>query len=1587
MSFADCIRRSDIGIGEQDVTAIQSLIDSGMSEVDAVKTHLQALSVDKSYAQNKDRLKDLDIGKQDLEALAFHPEMHQAQREVDERPATDPEAPERQEMQAKIAEELYQERHSEHEVAAERKVWLVLGPPASGKSSLVESGDGNLEMAKKLKAMIIDSDDAKARIPEFDGGLGANAVHQESKRIATQILSRAIDEEQNIVEPLVGANYQNLLAKIEKYERLGYTVGVRLVDLDIEETFRRSIARFVQTGRFISPEYIFETVGYGPAENYLRLIKEGIVNDYEAFSSNVPKGQQLSRIENPETELSGRSVQPVRPGPRSIHGSGGGRNTQTKSRKEKGTKNLKDESRGNAYFVGFQSIIKLTEHSNLSTFLHEAGHLFLETEAKLSDLYGSPGEQQALFKWLGIESFDDLDVTQYEDQEDSGLSDTEWKAHRSRQDKAIQAHEQFARGFEAYLREGKAPSIELRNIFATFRQWLIRLYESIKSLDVEINDDIRQYMDRLLATDEEIERAYANPAYDQYFRSKEQAGMSDKEWEAHQKRQEKAKTKATETIDQKLLKELHERRSKEWQEEKAPLIEEEKDRLSKEPVYQLMSDLKSEPMDYDDLKEIMGWEKQPGKLIGKAKKGGIDPQEYAEVYGYRSVQSMVEELLETETLKKAAEAAAEERMVGKYGDILNDGSIEEEVRQAVHNEEQAKVLLDEIRALNKQSNNKREIDRGYLKAHVLNIVSQMKAADLKPAKYYYAEIRAAKRAVTATDPQDQLDAKVQQIINHYLYKEITAAKQNLEKWRRYIRKVQTKEYKISEVAPGYIQNMKALANLYEVRRKPGTEEEKQKRAANKASEIDALLTWFTTQMSDENQLIELQLLDLNLLKALEAKENDSLSGYAPPTYEEMTIEELESVYQTLRHLRFVGGKMSDEQRVRRTKDAGDLATSIDDNGIRKQKNTRGVPRKGEGERRSASEWLYSIVSLRNLMRTLDGFQDGEGQAIKKIYRTIEDANSEKLKVSREVYDRLIAEVGDISKIGLNRNTKDYRVSDGRTLAVHPESRFMMALYWGTESSREAIREGIGVTDQDVEMILADLTADQLKMVNAVWKLNESLWPDLSSASVMQYGVAPPKLDATPFEVKGVKMTGGHMRLFYDSTRTEMKKTQEEGGRKGSVMPGKAGSLHARIGSGGRPPLLDIHNITRSLDENIHFIAFSEPAAYIRSLVNNDGIRTSIESHYGPGFYEAMIKNIDHITSGRSDQEASSFLAKLGRLTRQAATFKHLAYSVRNTVQQASALPIAMKEVGNQAFTKNFLKFANPSSHDEMVDFITSNSEFMKNRTSLVNREAAEFLKTVITTSEAGKAWEIFKAAGFTPQTFMDSLLAYPVWAAKYEQSINSHGDHDRAVSEADTSVSESVGSGSDLHLGGLFQQANNQWVKTFTVFGTWFNAYYQRIYRSTKGGTDYLNREALSALITMPMIVGTLSALLVADVPGDEEDWYTWALKRYGAFLAGTMPLIREMASAFSGFSPKTLIGGGQESLPRIISEVESFAEGKQSGLKMASDITKMATTIVPVPGIGNVIRVMDYVDSYSKGKEGDFDPYQMFVEGPNRNR
>lgn len=1142
-----------------------------------------------------------------------------------------------------------------------------------------------------------------------------------------------------------------------------------------------------------------------------------------------------------------------------------------------------DLKHGSITFTDVQSIIQLTEHSNLSTFLHEAGHLFLETEAKMSKAYGAPEDQQALFNWLEIESFDQIE-----------------KQH----------HEKFARGFESYLREGKAPSIELSEAFAAFRRWLISIYQSIRSLDVELNDEIRQYMDRLLATEEEIERAFANPAYDQFFRSKEQAGMSDKEWETYQKSQAKARDKATQTLDEKLLTELTKRRSKEWATEKAPIIEEEKERLSKEPIYQLMENLKNAPMDYFLVKDIMNG--VPAGLLKKTKKGGVNPDEYAQAYGFATTKAMLEAILSTPSLHQAADTAAESRMIGKYGDILNDGSIEEEIRQAVHNEEQAKVLLDEIKALNKQTSAKRQIDRDYLKAHVRQIVSQMTVQELKPGKYYYAEIRAAKKAVTATDPQDQLDAKVQQIINHYLYKEVSETKAKAERIRKHLRAIQTKKYDPKQVHKDYIHYLKLLVSAYDFQRSHGEEQD----AIRKLRE---LANWAKNQF-DQEQGITVSIYDQNLIKILDADSKGLLASVSLREWSEMTIEELEGIDAMARHLRYVGGKMAEEARGEFSLKADAAGNSIRENAVKGPKQGESGTIKGKAKKAAYEYGANVLLHADSVLRRLDGYKDGLMYQL--IKRPIDDAITQNLMPAEEKAGEEMDEI-------YHRYYKDSEMrkmnkqEDFEGLSLSKWERISLVLNYGNKSSREAVHDSVldGVKPYSEDMmtkVIDSLDKKDMDFIQDVWDNIEQYKPELFALERRQNGVAPPSVEPMPLLTKHGIYKGGYYPLMYDrkaslkiqeSEYNEMSKAMTAG--RSAHAHTKDGMTKERVGSGGNPVRLDMMVWHQHVHDVLRRIHLTEAVNQAQSIIASSAVRNAAVETGNQELITALDVWIKDTAAG--ELMPGDILSRVLRGIRSGFSVSVIAWNVGTILMQPLGLLQTMPVIGYRNTLKGLMAL---SAHPvKVIKEVQSISPFMHNRGKTFNKDIHDTLRTLHgDPNKPSFIPPVVRKSYFAGIVFVQRYVDTITWLGAYEGAKQNSDKQEDLIHAADRAVARSQASGvwsdrTPIERGSLsptIRQA--EFVKIWTALGSYFFAK-GNVAMELFGKTDFRNPTEIARYVTDMMFLFAVEAILVGLIRGewpdgddDDESKAAYIAKEVGLSVLGAFPLFREIGSEINGF-------------------------------------------------------------------------------------
>ena len=307
--------------------------------------------------------------------------------------------------------------------------------------------------------------------------------------------------------------------------------------------------------------------------------------------------------------------------------------------------------------------IDLLKGANLSSFIHEVGHFYLEFIGDLAENGSAEtkADYATILKWFKSHHAELLSDTLRADPYLVAKSGDEWivsgpmgRAERfSDQSAAIgrkaellgalreelkrggvvatgvaadsfrapsmtdadlvrktAMHELFARANERYLMEGKAPSIELRAAFARFKAWLTSIYRTLVNLQVPLTDEVREVFDRIYATDAEIAAARAENDLIDVFVTAEQMGVSQAEFDAYKKQATKEIQAGDDALRNKVMRVQRLKREQWWRDELAKTREEvtaEVDGLKQYQAHDTLTTKDSElKIDRGDLIERFG---------------------------------------------------------------------------------------------------------------------------------------------------------------------------------------------------------------------------------------------------------------------------------------------------------------------------------------------------------------------------------------------------------------------------------------------------------------------------------------------------------------------------------------------------------------------------------------------------------------------------------------------------------------------------------------------------------------------------------------------------------------------------------------------------------------------------------------------------------------------------------------------------------------------------------------------------------------------------------------------------------------------
>lgn len=184
---------------------------------------------------------------------------------------------------------------------------------------------------------------------------------------------------------------------------------------------------------------------------------------------------------------------------------------------------LFQSAKGGVKFVDGKAIISAWEGGDISTIVHENAHVFLDMMTGIArDGNVSMLDDLGVFQdWVRMEQTGGVDnvwtavngngrhrIVKADDawgyQNPSGetrIFDTFEEA------KYVLEHEMFARGFERYMIDGKAPTKALARVFKNFKKWLRDIYVMItgSAIDVNLTPEMRAFFDKMLGGEAKAE--------------------------------------------------------------------------------------------------------------------------------------------------------------------------------------------------------------------------------------------------------------------------------------------------------------------------------------------------------------------------------------------------------------------------------------------------------------------------------------------------------------------------------------------------------------------------------------------------------------------------------------------------------------------------------------------------------------------------------------------------------------------------------------------------------------------------------------------------------------------------------------------------------------------------------------------------------------------------------------------------------------------------------------------------------------------------------------------------------------------------
>jgi hypothetical protein len=1277
--------------------------------------------------------------------------------------------------------------------------------------------------------------------------------------------------------------------------------------------------------------------------------------------------------------------------------------------------------------------IGLLKAADLSSYLHESGHFFLET---MHDIARAPEAPQGV-----RDDFDTLlrSFGVAGDAAEQRLADWSGRTLDQKRD----GHEQFARSFEAYLMEGKAPTMELQGLFSRFRSWLVAVYKSMTNLHVDLTDEVRGVMDRLVATDNAIRyteqargylplhvegtpeqiaayHALGRAATDKAIDEMGARSLRDMQWASNAKgkalrelqKQADAQRKAireevTREMDAEPVRQAEAYLKRPHGTDPAPAeaVREWEGRRDAEQT-RLHDEVKGEYLASEEGAATKGLKR--GQFLAKNKRaianeverrllsweqenprpGRADPgiDIVAEMFGFEDGATLRKAIKEAGKLKDRIEQETDRRMLERHGDLVDPISVERAAEAAVHNETRARFIATGLKLLAKSPIPARQLAEAAREA-AETAVAVKRVRDLRPAQHAAAEARANKEAIklAAKDPAGAAQQQRAALLNNRLFKAASDAVAEVQKGVAYLSKFDKASVR-EKIALEYRDQIDALLDRFDLR----------KSTSNTALDARQSLLAFVEQLSAQG---------------LEPQVPEGLLNEARRQhFKDMTVEEFRGLVDAVKSLDHLGRnvqKVADGEKARDidelAREAAEVMGALPQRG---DESNRGLTRIDAALLKLKSAGRSAQASLLKMEQMMDWLDDRNPNGVlnRVVFRRIADAGVKEAdllaKVKGEIDKLLDAHLADVTR----DKGKIYEAPGlidgltGKPQRFTKKEMLALAGNMGNESNMSKLLAGERWSESAVWQFLnQNMSKADWDFIAGMGRTLESLWPEKVAMSRRLGSTSPDKIAPRPFDTPHGRYEGWYWPMIYDPARSHdvaMRGARDADSLFENVYARAntdTGRTNTRSANYARPLLLSLDAIPRVIRDEVHDIAYREAIMDADKFLRNPTVRKSIVDALSQEHYDQLRPWLQSIANDRKvDMQALKWFDAVAHGARTRATIVGLGYRLSTMlVHGSSAAMESIAEVGPVWFGKGLADFADPRGWAANRDFVFERSGEMRNRMNEVDRDVREHMREIDirlmdpSSGALARGTDLMKAHAYQGIAMFDMASALPTWMGAYHKGMAPVEKGGKGLSEqdaiyfADKTVRNAHGGTGVKDLAAV--QRGPEFFKLFTMFYTFWNHNVNRLMDTGRLAADARTWKdsTLAATVIMRFLIYTLGVQTMHHMLHPQKDdegdthWLAWAGKEFVSAAFAGVPILRDLSAHYlTGKDYSVTPAAGMvDAIGKSGIDAANALTGKETDPKVLKHSMTTAGYVLGLP-LGQPASTTQFLWDVSQGKQ-----------------